>query len=125
MTAASVLADSSDSELDTTDAAPEDLKGTGIIAGTKTQYFTTMDGYYNGDNQSLRSTTFAGMGIGFAMLGIFFIFVGYHLVMDELARIAYFEKKVKEYKEKLKTKYGNTHENLKILETKFELADLM
>lgn len=87
------------------DAEDYDPKGKLIKPNQTTQYFSTLDGYYKGDNQDVRSTTWVGMGLGFSVIFIFFVVVGINIVIDERKRMAYFQKKVKDYKERLGTRY--------------------
>jgi hypothetical protein len=54
----------------------------------KTKHFTTMDGYYQDDPQDLSSSTFIGMGIGFAATGLFFIYAATNIILDENSRLA-------------------------------------
>ena len=58
------------------------------IAIVKTKHFTTMDGYYQDDPQDLSSSTFIGMGIGFAATGLFFIYAATNIILDENSRLA-------------------------------------
>ena len=105
------------------DAAPvvevESIKGT-KASGIITMDFTTMDGYYQGNPQSEGSTTFIGMGIGFAVTGLFFIYAATNIIIDEKRRMAKATKRVLKAKKKLMEDYEYTAEGMKLLQAKFD-----
>ena len=96
------------------DVEVESIKGT-QASGIKTQHFTTMDGYYQGNPQSEGNTTFIGMGIGFAVTGLFFIYAATNIIIDERRRLAKANKRVLKAKKKLMEDYEYTAEGMKLL----------
>lgn len=95
-------------------AEVESIKGT-QASGITTQHFTTMDGYYQGNPQSEGNTTFIGMGIGFAVTGLFFIYAATNIIIDERRRLAKANKRVLKAKKKLMEDYEYTAEGMKLL----------
>lgn len=103
------------------DAEDYDPKGQLIKPKQMTAYFSPLDGYYQGDNQDVRGTTWVGMGLGFGAIFIFFIVVGVNIVIDERKRMAYFQQKVKTYTDRLEKRYEWIGSNdIKAMREKFE-----
>ena len=69
------------------DVEVESIKGT-QASGITTQHFTTMDGYYQGNPQNESDTTFIGMGVGFGVTGLFFIYAATNIIIDERRRMS-------------------------------------
>ena len=75
-------------------------------SGITTQHFTSMDGYYGEDPQDLSSSTFVGMGIGFAATGLFFIYVAINICRDESQRLEKARSRVEKAKKRLTETYN-------------------
>jgi len=74
-----------------------------------------MDGYYQGDPQTEGATTMIGMGIGFAVTGLFFIYAATNIIIDEKRRMAKAVKRVQKAKDKLKSDFDYTEKSLDYL----------
>jgi len=82
-----------------------------------------MGGYYQGEDETLRPTTFIGMIVGFAATFIFFVYVGLRICKDESKRMAYYQSKVVKAQTKLTETFQYSEGMMKIIEKKFEDRD--
>lgn len=90
------------------------------IALVKTESFTRMDGYYatNADD-GMSTSTLVGIILGFTVTGLFFIYTGIRIIMDENKRMKYFEKKVAAAEAKLRGHYKYEDEDMNLVYVKF------
>ena len=62
---------------------------------------------------------FIGIILGFSVTGIFFIYAGIRIIIDELERTAYYKKAVAKCEEKLKEKYDHSADAILGLKEEF------
>ena len=101
-------------------AAEEAEEDTFQIPLVKTESFTRMDSFYaaKGDD-GMSTSTLVGIILGFTVTGLFFIYTGIRIIMDENKRMKYFEKKVKAAEDKLKGHYKYNDEDMDLVYVKF------
>ena len=87
--------------------------------GTKTATFTTMDGFYQGDPQTESASTMIGMGVGFSVTGLFFIYAAANIIIDERRRMAKALKRVEKAKKKLVDDFDYSQGGIELLNKKF------